>query len=107
MTTVMDANEQKERIEAKRERKAARTLAIITGCFLSCWLPFSLTALINPLCPTFHVPDELRDVLNWLGFINSLLNPIIYTIFSPDFRNAFRKIIFGRYINPKSRPSRL
>nr|CAH7762062.1 unnamed protein product [Callosobruchus chinensis] len=32
----------------------------------------------------------------WLGYFNSTLNPIIYTIFSPEFRHAFKKILCGR-----------
>jgi hypothetical protein len=31
----------------------------------------------------------------WLGYINSFLNPIIYTIFNLEFRKAFAKILFS------------
>jgi hypothetical protein len=28
----------------------------------------------------------------WLGYINSVLNPLIYTIYNREFRKAFKKI---------------
>lgn len=84
--------------EQARERKAARTLGIITGSFVVCWLPFFILALVRPFCAErCHYPDLLVSVIIWLGYFNSLLNPVIYTIFNPDFRLAFRKILFGRY----------
>ncbi|VDO03088.1 unnamed protein product [Rodentolepis nana] len=81
----------RERIEQKRERKTVRTLAIITGCFVLCWLPFNLNALLSPFIGRIH-PVGVSFLL-WLGYTNSLLNPIIYTIFSKEFRCAFRRII--------------
>jgi len=84
--------------EQNRERKAARTLGIITGSFVGCWLPFFILALVRPFCADrCHYPDLLVSVIGWLGYFNSLLNPIIYTVFNPDFRLAFSKILFGRY----------
>ncbi|XP_048755778.2 5-hydroxytryptamine receptor-like [Ostrea edulis] len=87
----------KAKIEMKRERKAARVLGIITGAFIVCWLPFFLIALISPFCPSCVIHHAVASVCLWLGYLNSLLNPIIYTIFNPSFRNAFRKLIFKRY----------
>lgn len=88
----------KKKREQTRERKAARTLGIITGTFVVCWLPFFILALIRPFCGSAcNYPDLLVSVIVWLGYFNSLLNPVIYTIFNPDFRSAFRKILFGKY----------
>lgn len=87
----------KETLEAKRERKAAKTLAIITGAFVICWLPFFLMALLLPLCGDYcHINDNIAALFLWLGYFNSTLNPVIYTIFSPEFRHAFKRILCGR-----------
>lgn len=93
----------KAKIEMKRERKAARVLGIITGAFIFCWLPFFLLALITPFCPSCDFHPAMFSVFLWLGYVNSLLNPIIYTIFNPSFRNAFRKLIFKRHRRRRGR----
>jgi len=38
--------------------------------------------------------------LVWLGYINSFLNPVIYTIFNAEFRRAFSKILHRRILRP-------
>ncbi|KFM66078.1 5-hydroxytryptamine receptor 2A, partial [Stegodyphus mimosarum] len=88
---------------AKREKKAAKTLAIITGVFVMCWLPFFIMALLLPLCNDCEPNFPIFSVFLWLGYANSMLNPIIYTIFSPDFRSAFRKLLCS--FNRTQRPS--
>lgn len=88
----------KDKLEMKRERKAARVLGIITGAFIACWLPFFIFAVVGPFCgEACNLPRELFAFCLWLGYFNSSLNPVIYTIFNPSFRKAFHKILYGRY----------
>ncbi|XP_060081171.1 5-hydroxytryptamine receptor-like [Ylistrum balloti] len=88
----------KAKVEMKRERKAARVLGIITGCFIACWLPFFFGALLGPFCGEgCFLSLDMMSTFLWLGYFNSLLNPIIYTIFNPSFRTAFRKLIYRKY----------
>ncbi|XP_055310024.1 5-hydroxytryptamine receptor 2A-like [Sitodiplosis mosellana] len=95
---LKSSKSRKETIETKRERKAAKTLAIITGAFVVCWLPFFLMALVLPLCgETCSLNDKVASLFLWLGYFNSTLNPVIYTIFSPEFRQAFKRILFGSH----------
>ncbi|XP_046805936.1 octopamine receptor beta-3R isoform X1 [Lucilia cuprina] len=78
----------------KAEHKAARTLGIIMGVFLLCWLPFFLWYVITSLCgPACPCPDVVVAVLFWIGYFNSTLNPLIYAYFNRDFREAFRNTL--------------
>ncbi|GLV36012.1 5-hydroxytryptamine (serotonin) receptor 1B [Carabus blaptoides fortunei] len=91
----------KDTADSKRERKAAKTLAIITGAFVMCWLPFFIIAILLPVYETWPFRltihrDFMFSFFLWLGYFNSTLNPIIYTIFSPEFRHAFKKLLCGR-----------
>ncbi|XP_065531726.1 D(3) dopamine receptor [Lathamus discolor] len=84
---------QQPRLIQLRERKATQMLAIVLGAFIGCWLPFFLIHILNTHCPSCHVPPGLYSASTWLGYVNSALNPIIYTTFNTDFRKAFLKIL--------------
>ncbi|KAJ8896547.1 hypothetical protein PR048_001891 [Dryococelus australis] len=88
--------EEKQRISLSKERRAARTLGIIMGVFVVCWLPFFLMYVIIPFCTKCCPSEKLKNFITWLGYINSTLNPIIYTIFNLDFRRAFKQLLHIR-----------
>ncbi|XP_061749727.1 5-hydroxytryptamine receptor 1B [Nerophis ophidion] len=90
--TLSDAALEKKRISAARERKATKTLGIILGAYIVCWLPFFIYTLVVATCDGCDLP-ELFDFFTWLGYLNSLINPIIYTMANEDFKKAFHKLV--------------
>ncbi|XP_030237596.1 trace amine-associated receptor 1-like [Gadus morhua] len=79
----------------KHQRKATKTLAIIMGVFLSFWTPFFICNIIDPYIG-YSIPPTLFDILSWLGYLNSTINPLVYAFFYSWFRKAFQIIVSGR-----------
>ncbi|XP_055853849.1 probable G-protein coupled receptor No18 [Episyrphus balteatus] len=92
-TGVYQFIEEKQKISLSKERRAARTLGIIMGVFVICWLPFFLMYVILPFCLSCCPTDKFKNFITWLGYINSGLNPVIYTIFNLDYRRAFKRLL--------------
>lgn len=90
---LADSVLERKRLCAARERKATKTLGIILGAFIICWLPFFVTTLVIGICKDCNFDPVLFDVFTWLGYLNSLINPIIYTVFNDEFKQAFQKLI--------------
>ncbi|XP_034939669.1 dopamine receptor 1-like [Chelonus insularis] len=74
------------------DHKAAITVGVIMGVFLICWVPFFCVNIVASFCKTC-IPDRAFQVLTWLGYSNSAFNPIIYSIFNTEFREAFKRIL--------------
>ncbi|XP_054834498.1 beta-2 adrenergic receptor [Eublepharis macularius] len=74
-----------------KEHKALKTLGIIMGTFTLCWLPFFIVNIVFVIYPNC-VPKFVYIFLNWVGYVNSAFNPLIYCR-SPDFRYAFQEIL--------------
>ncbi|XP_045602310.1 octopamine receptor beta-2R [Procambarus clarkii] len=78
----------------RREHKAARTLGIIMGAFILCWLPFFIWYVTVTICDGHcPCPQAVVTTLFWIGYFNSTLNPFIYAYFRTDFRDAFKKTL--------------
>lgn len=87
----------RDTISLPQERRAVRTLGIVVGCFLVCWLPFFIVAILVPLCPNCVFPKSVQSLVLFLGYFNSACNPVIYTFFNKEFRAAFKKILCCKF----------
>ncbi|XP_054257694.1 5-hydroxytryptamine receptor 1 isoform X1 [Macrosteles quadrilineatus] len=91
------AHTKKLRFQLAKERKASTTLGIIMSAFTICWLPFFVLALVRPfLSDPDAIPSSLSSLFLWLGYANSLLNPVIYATLNRDFRRPFQQILYFR-----------
>ncbi|XP_069565729.1 alpha-1A adrenergic receptor-like isoform X1 [Brachyistius frenatus] len=85
-----------------REKKAAKTLGVVVGMFILCWLPFFMALPIGSFSSSLRPPETFFKVIFWLGYFNSCLNPIIYPCYSREFKQAFIRILRCRW--KKKRP---
>ncbi|GFN75413.1 5-hydroxytryptamine receptor 4 [Plakobranchus ocellatus] len=82
----------KRKSKFKQESKAAKTLSIIMGCFSVCWFPFFIMNIIDPFI-RYSTPYVPWQIALWLGYINSLINPLLYYNFNRNFYHAFRRLL--------------
>ncbi|XP_060901684.1 trace amine-associated receptor 13c-like [Labrus mixtus] len=83
------------------EHKAAKTLGIVLGAFIFCWMPFFLNS-VGDAYNGFSTPVAVFETFVWLGYFNSTLNPIIYALFYPSFKKCFYCIITLEIFSPNS-----
>ncbi|XP_020906914.1 5-hydroxytryptamine receptor 2A [Exaiptasia diaphana] len=76
--------------------KAARTISIIVSAFLGCWMPFTTLSVTFNFCgaPCWKIKgiDICTDVLLLLGYVNSAINPVLFSYQNMNFRKSYRQI---------------
>ena len=80
---------------ANRARKALRTITIILGAFIVCFLPWHVLSMIMGFCPKnmVCVSPVLYDISYWLCYLNSPINPFCYALANEQFKRTFARIL--------------
>nr|XP_032813774.1 histamine H2 receptor-like [Petromyzon marinus]AZK36070.1 trace amine-associated receptor 15153.TAAR369 [Petromyzon marinus] len=90
----------------RREHNATKTLGVIAGVFVLCWVPYFVLSASDSL-----LDDATRraaaDISNWLTYVNSTLNPVLVVALNRSFRNAFRATVACRVFAPGFRTADL
>ncbi|XP_048842016.1 trace amine-associated receptor 1-like [Brienomyrus brachyistius] len=97
VTILIAENREKTTIIlSKMEQKSTRTLGIVTAVFLSCWSPCFICIIIDPV--TGLSTPYLYEIFVWMCYLNSGMNPIIYSFLFKWFRESLRKA-FSKILN--------
>ncbi|XP_017014610.2 D(2) dopamine receptor B isoform X2 [Drosophila takahashii] len=91
----------------KRDSKTAKTLTIVMGGLIACWLPFFVYYLLIPFLPRPAVLEDLMFGFTWIGWVNCAINPFIYAFYNPDFRTAFWRLTCRPICKQKRPPNHL
>ena len=91
---VRRLNKRKGRNTSRERNHVARMLAINACVFFICLSPMTIAELIYLGMEYFGLEVDV-GLLNWIALttvaVNSAINPVIYNVFNPDYRKAFRR----------------
>nr|XP_058963603.1 5-hydroxytryptamine receptor 2B-like [Pocillopora verrucosa] len=84
----------------QRNIRAAKTTFLIVFSFVVYWLPFSFLSITYNLCWKCAIDIAKYPKLNtfflMLGFLNSAINPVLYSFRSSEFKKAVKDFIRRR-----------
>ncbi|XP_002073332.3 serine-rich adhesin for platelets [Drosophila willistoni] len=108
-SSVISRNSSRHGRIIRLEQKATKVLGVVFFTFVILWSPFFVLNLLPTVCGECEerISHWVFDVVTWLGYASSMVNPIFYTIFNKVFRQAFKKVLLCRYSTTSAwRPSR-
>ncbi|XP_075428734.1 histamine H3 receptor [Ascaphus truei] len=90
-----------QRFRLSRDKKVAKSLAVIVCVFGLCWAPYTLLMIIRAACRGRYLPDYWYEATFWLLWVNSAVNPMLYPLCHHSFRRAFKKILCPQQLEIK------
>ncbi|XP_020840581.1 histamine H3 receptor-like [Phascolarctos cinereus] len=81
------------RLRLSRDKRVAKSLAIIVCVFGLCWAPYTMLMIIRAMCHGKCVQHFFYEFSFWLLWLNSAINPALYPLCHMSFRKAFIKLL--------------
>ncbi|XP_012162759.2 uncharacterized protein LOC101458788 [Ceratitis capitata] len=103
-SSVISRNSSRHGRIIKLEQKATKVLGVVFFTFVVLWSPFFVLNLLPTICGDCekHIAHWVFDVVTWLGYASSMVNPIFYTTFNKVFRKAFKKVLTCQYSSKRT-----
>lgn len=83
------AQNQQDHGRARQQYKAAKTVAVLLGSYVLCWLPLPIVVLV------LHLSEQDWKIVCWLNMfitLNSTLNPYMFVMRTVEFKIALKKL---------------
>lgn len=107
-SSVISRNSSRHGRIIRLEQKATKVLGVVFFTFVILWAPFFILNLVPTFCSECekNMENWIVQLVTWLGYASSMVNPIFYTIFNKVFRQAFKKVLMCKYRKTTWRPHR-
>ncbi|KAK3093343.1 hypothetical protein FSP39_014268 [Pinctada imbricata] len=90
-------NRDNKRRSEMNKRKVARMVIVVAIAFIIAWSPQFIISMISQLQTESFLQESnfffTMLIIHFFGFMNSCMNPFIYTAMSEKFRNSFRETL--------------
>ncbi|XP_022806997.1 5-hydroxytryptamine receptor 2B-like [Stylophora pistillata] len=96
----------------KRNSRAAKTTILIVFSFVLCWFPHTLWSITYSFCKecfinvSYSLLSYMSTFFLMLGYLNSALNPILYSFRTPEFQKAVTRSLAKRFASSKEHSGR-
>ncbi|XP_071954595.1 muscarinic acetylcholine receptor M1-like [Antedon mediterranea] len=103
-TTLPQKSESPSRRKSSDSRgkhiQAAKMLSILVGVFIICWLPYNIALIVDVVYRDHDIISVLVwDIANYLLWLNSAVNPLLYAYTNVYFRRSFYNM-FRWFVSP-------
>ncbi|XP_005997536.1 sphingosine 1-phosphate receptor 5a [Latimeria chalumnae] len=93
--------------KSQKNMALLKTVTIVLGVFMACWLPLFILLLVDVACEVGAYKFLYKaDYFLGLAMLNSLLNPIIYTLTNKDMKRTVWKLLCPYFLVHKNRKNR-
>ncbi|KAM3866062.1 vertebrate ancient opsin-like [Diretmus argenteus] len=77
----------------KREQRVLFMVVIMVACYLMCWLPYGVMALLATFGPPGLVTPEASIIPSILAKTSTVINPVIYIFMNKQFYRCFQALL--------------
>ncbi|XP_057713565.1 vertebrate ancient opsin-like [Corythoichthys intestinalis] len=77
----------------KREQRVLFMVVIMVICYLLCWLPYGIMALLATFGPPGLVTPEASIIPSVLAKTSTVINPVIYVFMNKQFYRCFQALL--------------
>ncbi|KAM9322891.1 vertebrate ancient opsin-like [Pholidichthys leucotaenia] len=77
----------------KREQRVLFMVVVMVICYLMCWLPYGIMALLATFGPAGLVTPEASIIPSVLAKTSTVINPVIYVFMNKQFQRCFQALL--------------